>query len=294
MKLLLKLNLIFLLVFLLALAMTGYFSYKLLFNNARDEVIQNAKVMMEAAFSVRKYTVTQIRPIIKQTPDAQLGKVFHPQSVPAYAATEAFANLREKFPEYSYKEATLNPTNPRNRATDWESDLIKEFSDHPDKKEIIGDRQSPTGHSLFLSHPIRITNPACLACHSTPEEAPLAMRKLYGDNNGFGWKEGEVVGAQLVTVPMTTALEKANQVWRTFMSVLAGIFLLVLILLNILLNKFVIKPVKRMALFANSVSMGNLDEPELPVQGKDEVANLTESFNRMSRSVKEAMNLLDD
>ena len=294
MKLLLKLNLIFLLVFLLALAMTGYFSYKLLFNNARDEVIQNAKVMMEAALSVRKYTVSQIRPIIKQTPDAQLGKVFHPQSVPAYAATEAFSNLREKFPEYSYKEATLNPTNPRNRASDWESDLIKEFSDNPDKKEIIGDRESPTGRSLFLSHPIRITNPACLACHSTPEEAPLAMRKLYGENNGFGWKEGEVVGTQLVTVPMTTALEKANQVWRTFMSVLAGIFLLVLILLNILLNKFVIKPVKRMALFANSVSMGNLDEPELPVQGKDEVANLTESFNRMSRSVKEAMNLLED
>jgi len=35
--------------------------------------------------------------------------------------------IHSKYPDYSYKEATLNPTNPLNRATDWETDLVNEF-----------------------------------------------------------------------------------------------------------------------------------------------------------------------
>ena len=42
-------------------------------------------------------------------------RTFLPQSLPAYAATEIFSTLRQQHPEYSYKEAVLNPTNPRDR-----------------------------------------------------------------------------------------------------------------------------------------------------------------------------------
>ena len=294
MKLLLKLNLVLVLVMTLALALVGYFSWRLLVDNARNEVIQNAKVMMEAAYSMRTYTIDQVRPLLKKLPEAKKGKKFFPQTVPAYAATETFATLRKKFPEYSYKEAALNPTNPRNRATDWENDLITQFRDHPDKSEIIGDRETPTGRSLFLSHPIKIGNPACLSCHSEPKKAPRAMRKIYGTNNGFGWKQDETIGAQVVSVPMSAALDKAEDVWRTFMIAMAGIFLLVLILLNILISAMVIRPVKRMAIFADEVSRGELDTPELEVRGRDEIATLGESFNRMARSVKEALKMLDD
>ena len=52
---------------------------------------------------------------------------FLPQSVPAYSATEVFNDLRKKHTEYGYKEAVLNPTNPRNRAVDWEADVITQF-----------------------------------------------------------------------------------------------------------------------------------------------------------------------
>ena len=42
---------------------------------------------------------------------------------------------------------------------------------------------------------VRITNPACLTCHSSVEAAPKTMVDKYGPANGFGWNLNEVVSA---------------------------------------------------------------------------------------------------
>ena len=201
-----KFNLVLLLVFAIGLAVTGYVSYNLLHKNARDEVLRNAGVMMEAALSMRGYTVQQVRPALQNDPDK-----FLPQGVPAFAATEIMASLRKKYPDYAYKEAVLNPTNPRNRAVEWENDIVQVFRAAPDRGEISGIRQTPTGPSLYLARPFQIKDPACLACHTTPDIAPPAMVKIYGTANGFGWKHMEVVGAQVVQVPMTLPIKAANR-----------------------------------------------------------------------------------
>src|SRR6185295_4598427 len=193
----LEFNLVLLLVFALGLGVTGYLSHELLHKNARDEVLRNAGVMIEAALSMRGYTNTQIRPLIPHSVD-----IFHPQSVPAYSATEIMNSLRKKYEDYSYKEATLNPTNPRNKAVEWESDIVNAFRNNPERGEISGMRDTPTGPSLYLARPFQIKDPACLSCHTSAETAPAAMVKIYGANNGFGWKLGEVIGAQIVSVPM--------------------------------------------------------------------------------------------
>ena len=56
---------------------------------------------MEAALAIWGYTIEQVRPHL----ELQLTRVFLPQSVPAYAATETFNTLRKKYPDCSYKEA---------------------------------------------------------------------------------------------------------------------------------------------------------------------------------------------
>src|SRR3954469_16540202 len=118
----LKFNLVLLVVFLLGLGVSGYISYELLHKNARDEVLRTAGVMMEAALSMRAYTVGQVRPHLRVAEDE-----FLPQSVPAFSATKIMEQLRKKYQDYSYKEAALNPTNPINRAVEWETDIINEF-----------------------------------------------------------------------------------------------------------------------------------------------------------------------
>ena len=188
MKLLVKVNLVLFLVSATGLAVTGVFSYRQFQGYAERVVLQNARIMMETALGIRDYTVKQVRPLLAE----KLETVFLPQTVPAYAATENFRFLHKNYPEYRYKEATLNPTNPRNRATDWESDIVEAFRSDSQRKEIVGRRNTPTGQSLYLARPIQIKNEACLGCHSTPEQAPASVVARYGSNNGFGWKHQEI------------------------------------------------------------------------------------------------------
>mgnify|MGYP000488159224 FL=1 len=285
----LKFNLVLLAVFLAGFGVAGYISHGLLDRHAREQVLGEARLVMEAALAVRGYTVAQVRPHLS----AQMDKQFLPQTVPAFAATETLSELRKKYPNYAYKEATLNPTNPRDRAADWEADLVNTFRNTADSKEIAGERDTPTGRALYIAHPIRIESPACLACHSTPEAAPASMIKVYGTANGFGWKLNETVGAQVVSVPMSVPLENAGQAFRTFMASLAAVFAAVFVVLNLMLSWLIIQPVSRMSAAADKVSTGDFDQPEFPENGRDEVAVLASSFNRMRRSLEKAMQMID-
>jgi HAMP domain-containing protein len=290
MKLTLKFNLVLILVFAIGLGITGLLSWNILQENARKEVIERAGLMMEAALAVRSYTVSEIRPLLA----LQMTKEFLPQSVPAYAATQSFSKLREKHPEYTYKEATLNPSNPRNRAVDWENDIVQEFRNNPDHQEIIGVRDTPTGQSLYLARPMQIKHPGCLSCHSTVEAAPKTLLKKYGTANGFGWKMNEIVGARIVSVPMTVPLQKAEHAFRTFMGSLIGVFIAIIVILNLMLRAIVIAPVTKMSRIADEVSKGNMEAPEFSERGTDEISVLAASFNRMRRSLEKAMKLLED
>src|SRR5882762_5902182 len=138
MRLIVKFNIVFLAIFLVGLAIAAYVSLDLL--------RQNARIMMESALATRGYTSKQVRPLL----ETQMKYQFLPQSVPAFAANEQFSDLRKKFADYDYKEATLNPTNPRNRATDWETDVVNQFRQAPDRAEIIGERDTPTGRALYM------------------------------------------------------------------------------------------------------------------------------------------------
>ena len=285
-----KFNLTLLVVFVAGLAATGVLSYTLLQKHARDEVIRKAGIMMEGALAVRNYTVSEIRPLL----ELQLKRGFLPQSVPSYAATQTFQKLRDSYPEYTYKEATLNPTNPRDRASDWEADLVSDFRNSPETKEITAERDTPTGKSLVLARPIQIKSEACLVCHSTPDQAPQTMIKVYGSANGFGWKLDEIVGAQVVSVPMSLPISQAMTTFYAFMGSLTGIFVALFIVINLLLGHFVIRPLSRMAKHADQISVGHLDLPELPEKGRDQVATLAASFNRMRRSLEKALKMVQE
>jgi protein-histidine pros-kinase len=285
----LKFNLVLIAVFLLGFAIAGWTSHELLERNARDEILRNARLMMDTSLAIRGYTVSQVRPHL----ELQLMRTFLPQSVPAYAATETLSELRKKYPEYGYKEATLNPTNPRNRAADWEVDVVTHFRNSAETKEMIGERDTPTGRSLFIARPIQIGNQACLACHSVPGAAPKSMLMLYGEANGFGWKLNEIVGAQVVSVPMSVPIQNANRAFATFMTSLFVIFAVVFLALNVMLSWLIVRPIQKMAQVADAVSTGDFDKAEFAEKGKDEMAVLGASFNRMRRSLQKAMQLIE-
>ena len=281
MSLRLKFNLILGLASLLGILASWFLAHHFLQQNARDEVLDSARIMLESARAVREYTVAEVRPLL----ELQQKRQFLPQTVPAYSARKYINKLQEQYPDYSYKEATLNPTNPVDRAEGWERDIVDWFRNKPnvEELELVGERDTPTGRFMYLSQPIQITNEACLVCHSTPANAPKTMIDNYGNTNGFGWKLNEVVGAQIVSVPMSLPLQRAEAMSR----VLIGL------LLNLLLQLLVIKPVKNIADNANQVSMGVLDTAELKVKGKDEMSSLAQSINRIHSSLVKASKMVN-
>ena len=292
MKLLTKFTLVFILVFGTGLCLSAYFSFQFLENNAREQVLQQARLMMESASSMRHYTSTEIKPLL-DTPAMRRVR-FYAQTIPAYSATQAFNALRAGgYPDYVYKEATLNPTNLRDRAVDWEADIVNSFRNFPNRSEIIGERETPSGPSLFLAHPIKAPQ-LCLECHSTPQAAPPSMIRIYGSANGFGWKPDEIVGAQIVSVPMALAVAIARRAFENLIFYLGGVAIVTIIVLDLALVFTVVRPVSKLSRMADEISTGNMDVPELPVRGKDEIATLATSFNRMYISLAKALRLLQE
>jgi protein-histidine pros-kinase len=290
MKLIVKFNLVFVLVFLLGLAAAATVSDQLLQRNARDEIVLNARLVMEGALAARAYTSTQVGPLLQ----TQMKYTFLPQSIPAYSANEIFDVVRKAFPEYAYKEAVLNPTNPRNRANDWEADIVNQFRNASDRPEMVGERDTPNGKSFYIARPMQIKTEACLYCHSTVDAAPKTLVDKYGPANGFGWKLNEVIGAQIVSVPTDVPIARANRAFKTFMVSLTAVFAFIFIALNLMLWYLVIRPVTRLSKIADQVSQGeNMDAPDFEVTSGDEIGVLTQSFNRMKKSLVQAMKMLE-
>lgn len=290
MRLLPKFTLIFLLVYGSGLALAAYFAQIFLAENAHEQVLAQARFMMESAIATRTYTNEQVKPVIQAS--AMNSMTFIPQTIPSYSAVTNIGYLRKKYPDYTYREASMNPTNPRDRALDWEADIILSFRNYADRTEATSVRETAEGKMLWLAKPIRAPE-ACLECHSTPDRAPASLIATYGSNNGFGWKADDVIAAQIVQVPMRVPEELSAKAFRGLMTYLGLVGLATLIMLNVALNAFVVRPVARLSRLADRISKGELENTELPLKGSDEIAELASSFNRMKVSLAKALKMLE-
>jgi protein-histidine pros-kinase len=288
-----KLNLIVVSLFAIAIAISTAIYLNILQQNAHDDIVLTARLMSKSAHAAREYTVEEVEPLLK---NQQRGKEFMKPAVSFYAARRVFDKLRQ-WPElrsYDYMLPTVNPTKEIDCALPYELEVIRYFIAHPEQNEYVNVSDTPDGPALRFFEPIKVDREGCLDCHSEPEKAPrsmLAEYQLVGSraNDGFGWKMGDIVGAQEISVPVAAPLERARSTFMYFVALLVGIFLLLIVLLNVLLHFFVIRPVAEMSRIADAVSLGKLDLPEYVVKGSDEIASLSASFSRMRRSLEEAL-----
>jgi HAMP domain-containing protein len=283
-----KFNLVILAAFAIGFLVAAFVINRVFVDSARDQVLQNARIMMTAANAIRRYTAQELVPLLPAERDGK----FVPETVPAYAAQKNFKDVQAAFAGFTYREPALNPTNLANRAQDWEADIIGLFRNEPTRQELVVDRDTPVGPTLNLARPISIRDEACLACHSTPSAAPAALAKSYGTANGFGWKLNETIGAQIVSVPMAVPLKLAHDAYVTFLIILTVTFAIVIAVLNLLLHYLVIKPVKRVSAMAEAVSLGEENVESYIKPGKDEISMLSVAFNRMRESLKHAMEMI--
>jgi protein-histidine pros-kinase len=272
------------------LGLSGVFLNTVSERGAKRAVLAEAAAVMGAADATIHYTDQQVSPLLNRQMKAQ----FLPQSIPFYAAQQTFQLMASAFPDYAFRQPTTNPTNPADRPVPWEADIIKKLIEQPNLDQLVVERTTSTGKVLSYARPVRVNSDTCLACHSTPEAAPASMVDIYGRENGFGWKVGDTVGAQIVSIPERVPLASARSNLYLLMGGLTIIFVLMLFLLNLLLHFFIVVPVRRISKLADEVSLGNMEVPEFQLSSRDEIGSLAVSFNRMRRSLVAAMGMLNE
>ncbi|BFM38761.1 DUF3365 domain-containing protein [Synechocystis sp. LKSZ1] len=291
-KLAAKLNLLLIAIFLTTIIAIGLLLSFLLERNAERIVTEKALLLIETMGSVRHYTSTQVNPELASRLETE--SQFLPQTVPGYSAREVFEELRKR-PEYSdffYKEATLNPTNLRDKADTFETDVVTTFQQESSLKEKIGFRSLPSGDIFYIARPLAVTKESCLRCHSTPSAAPKSQLATYGDQYGFGWKLNEIVGAQMISVPASKVFEDARSLQWTAIGIVTFFLVVALVVLNLFLKWTVTNPLQAMAQLARQISMGDMSG-EFPQASHDEIGILAASLNRMKVSLQMAMEMLN-
>lgn len=264
--------------------------YVLLRNQGMTEARQRAQILLSSASAVRKYTTDHVLPTMSQLPP----ETFHEETVPSFAAQTVFRSVSAGASAYTYREPALNPTNTADRASPFEVDLIRQFRDNKNLKELTGVRADGAQRLFYLARPIRAEPEKCMLCHDTPERAPKAMLVKYGPSNGFGWIRGETVGIQLLTVPVTDQFRDT----LTLVALLAGgllvIFAVAYLALSISLEALVVAPLGQLAKAADAASRVSETRVTLPVSGAREIRLLADAIERLRTSLAKALARLDD
>jgi HAMP domain-containing protein len=285
-----KFTLLLSLVFIIGILASSVALSSVLNRSAQAQLTTKALMLMETMNAVREYTSSQVGPELND----RLATEFLPETVPGYSAREVFETFRGNpvYSDFFYKEATLNPTNLRDKADPFETTLVEQFRQQQSTQEMSGFRQTPAGGLYYIARPIQISKESCLECHSTPQAAPVSMIERYGPDNGFGWQMNEIVGAQMISVPAVKVKQQARQALVLILGIFIIVFALAILLVNLWLKRWVVRPLNRMAMAAEAASMGDT-EAEFTVESQDEVGKLADAFNRMRLSLQMAMQRLD-
>ena len=286
-----KFTILLSLAFLVGILLSGSALAYILRNNAQSQIRTQAEILFKAMNSVRVYTNNQVSPELAKLPDDE---IFLPERIPSYAVREVFELLRQDptFTDFFYKDAALNPTNPRDKADSFEQDLVTRFRQDEDLQNLQGFRVTPTANLFYLARPFSITDPTCLECHDTPERAPKSMIELYGSENGFNWPLNKILGIQIIYVPGNQVIQLARQSFLWVIGIVALFFATATWLVNLWLNGYVVKPLRKMTRVAEAVSMGETDA-EFESKSEDEIGTLATAFTRMKTSLKMAMERLE-
>lgn len=287
-----KLNLLLGLILLITIVTSGIALSHILTQNAQKVVTDKALLLIETMSSVRQYTSDKINPELASRLETET--YFLPQTVPAYSAREVFENLRthSNYNNFFYKEATINPTNLRDKADAFETELINQFREDPSKQQLVGFRSLPGSDLFYIARPIKVNQASCLRCHGVVEDAPASQIATYGSDRGFGWKLNEIVGSQIISVPANTVFNAAHQLQLLIISIISLFFIGAIIAINLFLKYTVTKPLQQMSKLAQKVSTGDL-EGEFKHPNQDEIGILAASLNRLKISLQMAMNMLN-
>ncbi len=271
----------------LAIIALGFTSYRLSMNNALQEAKIKSDIVMNYAMASREFTRVAQSPLVRQLVEPDR---FYPEIMSGFATARGIYEEFEKiYPGYVFRQATLDPLHPSNKADANEKTIIQKFINNPDLKADEG-RLIRNGEDMFYTAtPFSVLSQNCLTCHGDPANAPKDQIEIYGDTNGYWWKMNEVVAAFIVYVPVADAIASAKTMSITLSLYGASGIIVTLVIIGWFLNRDVVTPIVRLAERTEDFSLGeNLDDP-IDKSATGEVGVLAQSIERLRISLNKLM-----
>jgi protein-histidine pros-kinase len=275
-------------IFIAVLIIGSGGAYLMLRHDAIARATENARLLLNTATAIRAYTQNHVLPDLAKAPASE----FYETSVPAFAAQSVYKTVQATNPAYSYREPALNPTNPNDRPTAVEVELINRFRADPKLDELTGIRDGEAGAVFYLARPVRITNADCLRCHSTPDRAPPAMVAKYGASNGFGWQLNEAIGIQTLTVPIAEQLKGSVELAISLAGGLLLLFVITYFAITYALQVTLVRPLRELTQAADAASVTANERPIMASSGTSEINELANAIRRLRVSLTKAMRRL--
>ncbi|MGB8647498.1 MAG: DUF3365 domain-containing protein [Anaerolineae bacterium] len=282
-----KFSILLAVVMLGAAILVALVTWQIVQTNAETETTTRATFLIQMMRAVRGYTTAHVQPFLQER--IQTASAFPAESVPAFSAHTVFDSFRRdgQYQDYTYKEASPNPTNPTDKADDFEAQIVQQMSNNGSLTQLAGYRLWNNRPFYYIAMPLTVSSPSCLVCHGDPANAPKSMLSSYGSQAGFGWKLNQVIAAQMVYVPVQDIL---GQILPRF-AVLVGVFLLIFFLaismINFTLRHFVIQPVAMLSGMANKIAGDQITPADLETETFKEVSTHSDELGQLAHVFKE-------
>jgi two-component system NtrC family sensor kinase len=271
----------------------------LLYYHLKERLIEDAnektRIILAQMDAVGDYVNEELRPAV-----FRMLKEKHRDDfiVEAMSTTHVRMSVMRRFNkelgEYVYRRCSRDPLNPANRADSFHEDLITFFEKNMNTQRLSsppvwnGIVKLDGEEYLIRAKPV-IVQKGCLICHGRLKDAPEALIKRYKRNRDFLWKEGDIMGVESVSVPLATALGEIKGIAvSTFVFGALSLFFLFLSIHGAFWS-LVSRPLSRLtSLFRDIVNGTGTLNQKMPVESKDEIGELINSFNQMAGYLYEA------
>lgn len=275
-------------IFGVATLLIGVASYSFSKQNAMQEAKSKGEVIFNYILATRDFYRDKQRPLIMEVFEKDR---FYPELMSGFVLTRGtFDIFKKNLTGYEFKQATIDPLYPPNKADGWETELIAKFGGKADLKADEGmmTRQNKEGKEerfFYMARPIRVSEKECLRCHGNVNDAPKDQVEIYGAEHGYNWKMGDTVAAYVVYVSVEEALATAKKSAIVLYLIGAGCLLVALIGIWVFMDRFVVNPIVRLSVKAEEISLGKNMEEGVGFKQNDEIGALAAAIERLRMSM---------
>lgn len=278
------------LVYILSMVIVAGGGYVLLTEDTRREAAEKTQLFLRTMNANQKYMAKFVRPQLAEILAEEGSGIHFPEaSVGAVMQGKTAKILNSAYPEYLLKISSPNPLNPDNLSTPFEEKVIAGF-DNGDYDEWEGFTEI-NGESFYATAIPVEARKGCIWCHDTPEAAHPDQVEEYGSTSGYGYKEGDIVGTRICYVSTQKIVELTWKKLGFLSGSISLLFLIALIVIDVIINRSVVKPIENIVDIAGDISRGKM-ERSFEVNTNDEIKSLADAFNRMKVSLQKAMDIL--